>query len=135
MNPFIKGTMTLCGSGRFMDQFDDASYRLEVNGWKVFSISKNIKSSNLKTVVTPELKQNLDDLHKSKILDSQAIMIIDKDYYVGESTKSEIEYARSLGLRLFSYTDTLKMHPKFDALVYADLHNYQYWKVVDLAQQ
>lgn len=76
MNPFIKGTITLCGSGRFIEEFTDASARLEVNGWKVFSISKNLKSSNLKVDMTEELKQNLDELHKTKILDSKAIMII-----------------------------------------------------------
>lgn len=55
-------------------------------------------------------------------------MIIDKDFYVGESTKSEIEYAVHLGLKIFSYADTLIMHPDFRVLVYADFSNYQYWK-------
>ena len=41
-----------------------------------------------------EEKKQLDDLHKEKILISDAIYVVNKDGYIGESTKSEIEFAK-----------------------------------------
>lgn len=37
----------------------------------------------------------LDDIHKRKIDMADAIYVINKDGYIGSSTKSEIEYARA----------------------------------------
>ncbi|MBQ8430527.1 MAG: hypothetical protein IJX26_01105 [Clostridia bacterium] len=38
-------------------------------------------------------KQMLDDMHKSKIDMSDEIFVINKNGYIGESTRAEIEYA------------------------------------------
>ena len=43
---------------------------------------------------TEEQKVMLDDIHKRKIDMADAIYVINKDNYIGKSTKSEIEYAR-----------------------------------------
>ena len=40
-------------------------------------------------------KKQLDDLHKEKILISDAIYVVNKDGYIGDITKSDIEYAKS----------------------------------------
>ncbi len=47
--------------------------------------------------ITEEQKQRLDDVHLQKIRMSDGIFVINKDGYIGESTKREIEYAKSLG--------------------------------------
>ena len=39
-------------------------------------------------------KQLIDDNHKQKISMSDAIYVINKDGYIGDSTKSEIEFAK-----------------------------------------
>ena len=42
-------------------------------------------------------KEMLDDMHKRKIDMADAIYVINVGGYVGESTKSEIEYAKKHG--------------------------------------
>ena len=42
----------------------------------------------------------LDDMHKRKIDMADEIFVINVDGYIGESTKSEIEYAKSLGKKV-----------------------------------
>ena len=46
-------------------------------------------------------KVKLDGLHKEKIAMSQAVVIINQDNYVGESTISELAFARSLGKPIY----------------------------------
>ena len=43
-------------------------------------------------------------MHKRKIDMSDAIMVIDTDDYIGESTRSEIEYAKSRGKFIYFYS-------------------------------
>ena len=43
------------------------------------------------------LKEHLDELHLRKIDLSDKVFVINKDGYIGESTRREIEYAESLG--------------------------------------
>ena len=42
-------------------------------------------------------KEMLDDMHKRKIDMADEIFVIDVGGYIGESTRSEIEYARTNG--------------------------------------
>lgn len=42
-------------------------------------------------------KEMLDDMHKRKIDLSDEIFVINVGGYIGESTKSEIEYAKATG--------------------------------------
>ncbi len=42
----------------------------------------------------------LDELHKRKIDLADEILIIDVNGYIGDSTKSEIEYAKSLNKKI-----------------------------------
>jgi len=45
----------------------------------------------------PGTKEMLDDMHKRKIDMADSIFVINKDGYIGSSTRSEIEYALSTG--------------------------------------
>ena len=45
-------------------------------------------------------KEMLDDMHKRKIDMSDEIFVINVDGYIGESTKSEIEYANKMGKKI-----------------------------------
>lgn len=47
---------------------------------------------------TSKTKQMLDDMHKRKIDMADEIFVIDVDGYIGESTRSEIEYAIGKGM-------------------------------------
>lgn len=48
----------------------------------------------------------LDDMHKAKIDMSDAVYVINRNGYVGDSTLSEIEYANSTGKEvIYMYPD------------------------------
>ncbi|MFA5302367.1 MAG: hypothetical protein WC395_06755, partial [Bacteroidales bacterium] len=46
-------------------------------------------------------KEMLDNMHKRKIDLAQAIYVINRDGYIGGSTRSEIEYAKAAGKEIF----------------------------------
>jgi len=46
-------------------------------------------------------KEMLDDMHKRKIDMSDSIFVINVGGYIGESTRSEIEYAKNCGKEIF----------------------------------
>ena len=46
-------------------------------------------------------KEMLDIMHKRKIDLAQAIYVINKDGYIGSSTRSEIEYAKAAGKEIY----------------------------------
>ena len=88
--------MTLCGSTRFKEQFLEAQKRLTLAGNIVISVGLFGHSGD-DEVWTEGTKEMLDDMHKSKIDMADSIYVINVDGYIGESTRSEIEYARING--------------------------------------
>ena len=52
-------------------------------------------------------KEMLDDMHKRKIDMADEIFVINVNGYIGESTKSEIEYAKEAGKKV-NYLEELK---------------------------
>ena len=52
---------------------------------------------------TKEQLKNIKDGHLKRIELSDAIYVINKDNYIGESTKSEIEYAKKLGKEIIYF--------------------------------
>lgn len=46
-----------------------------------------------------------DKMHKEKIKLSDAILVVDVNGYIGNSTKSEIEFAKELGKDIIYYGD------------------------------
>lgn len=45
----------------------------------------------------------IDKIHKEKIKLSDAILVVNVDGYIGNSTKNEIEYAKSLNKEIIYY--------------------------------
>ena len=86
--------ITLCGSTRFKDEFLRAQRDLTLQGNIVISVGLfGHADGEYQTVVTEELKVMLDDMHKRKIDMADEIFVINKDNYIGQSTRSEIDYA------------------------------------------
>ena len=56
---------------------------------------------------TDEQKIMLDDIHKRKIDMADAIYVINKDGYIGSSTRSEIKYAIAHGKQVILMEDDL----------------------------
>ena len=88
--------ITLCGSTRFKDQFLEAQKRLTLAGNIVISVGLFGHSGD-DEVWTEGTKEMLDDMHKRKIDMADGIYVINVGGYIGHSTRSEIEYARSQG--------------------------------------
>ena len=88
--------ITLCGSTRFKEQFVEAQKRLTLEGNIVISVGLFGHSGD-DEVWTEGTKEMLDDMHKRKIDMADAIYVINVGGYIGESTRSEIEYAKRNG--------------------------------------
>ena len=84
--------ITLCGSTKFKDEFLQVQKNLTLKGNIVISVGLFGHSGD-NEVWTEGTKEMLDDMHKRKIDMSDEIFVINVNGYIGESTKSEIEYA------------------------------------------
>lgn len=87
--------ITLCGSTKFKREFEALNKQLTFEGNVVYSVAFFGHVDN--TPLNTQLKQVLDAVHKAKIDNSDAILVIDVDGYIGESTRSEIEHAKRTG--------------------------------------
>lgn len=87
--------ITLCGSTRFKEDFMRVQKELTLAGNIVISVGVFSHSDN-DQILTKEIKEMLDDMHKVKIEMADAIYVINKNGYIGSSTKSEIEFAKKL---------------------------------------
>lgn len=96
--------ITLCGSTKFKDEYTRVNFALTMQGHMVFSVGWFSHADADIYTPTLEEKEALDDLHKRKIMLSDEIFVIDVNGYIGESTRGEIAYARTLNLpvRFFS---------------------------------
>ena len=98
--------VTLCGSTRFKEQFMDAQKELTLKGYIVISVGLFGHSGdsevweNMDEGTLTKTKEMLDDMHKRKIDMADEIFVINVDGYIGESTKSEIEYAKRNGKKV-----------------------------------
>ena len=84
--------ITLCGSTKFKAEFMNVQKELTLKGYIVISVGCFGHSGD---VITDEQKIMLDNMHKRKIDMADEIFVINVGGYIGESTKSEIEYAKS----------------------------------------
>ncbi len=95
--------ITLCGSTRFKDAFMEAQKRLTLEGNIVISVGlfghdgdTEVWEGMSEDTVT-RTKEMLDDMHKRKIDMADEIYVINVGGYIGDSTRSEIAYARKTG--------------------------------------
>lgn len=95
--------ITLCGSTRFKDEFLKAQKDLTLNVISVGLFGHSGDSEvweNMDEGTLTKTKEMLDDMHKRKIDLSDEIFVINVGGYIGESTKSEIEYAKATGKKV-----------------------------------
>ncbi len=86
--------ITLCGSTRFRDEFLAAQKHLSLEGNIVISVGLFGHSGD-DEAFDKDTKEMLDDMHKRKIDLADEIFVINVGGYIGESTRSEIDYARA----------------------------------------
>ena len=92
--------ITLCGSTRFKDEFLQVQKELTLQGNIVISVGLFGHAGdfevweNMNEGTLTKAKEMLDDMHKRKIDMADEIFVINVGGYIGDSTKSEIEYAK-----------------------------------------
>ena len=91
--------ITLCGSTRFKDDFMRVQKELTLKGNIVISVGLFGHSGDdevwdgMDEGTLSKTKEMLDDIHKRKIDMADEIFVINVGGYIGDSTRSEIEYA------------------------------------------
>lgn len=84
----------LCGSTKFKDAFIKANLDETMEGHIVLTVGS---FGHIDGGITESKKIELDILHLRKIELCDEILVINVNGYIGESTRREIAYARSLG--------------------------------------
>ena len=98
--------ITLCGSTRFKDEFMEVQKRLTLEGNIVINVGlfghsgDNEVWENMDEGTLTKTKDMLDDMHKWKIDMADEIYVINVGGYIGDSTKSEIEYAKATNKKI-----------------------------------
>ncbi len=98
--------ITLCGSTRFKDDFMKVQKELTLKGNIVISVGLFGHSGDdevwdgMDEGALSKTKEMLDDMHKRKIDMADEIFVINVGGYIGDSTRSEIEYAVKNGKKV-----------------------------------
>jgi hypothetical protein len=93
--PHEGAVITLCGSTKFKEHFERYMKELSLLGWLVISVGCFAHSDLDDCHRIIEKKAMLDRVHLKKIDLSDAVLVLDVDGYIGDSTHSEFVYASS----------------------------------------
>ena len=97
--------ITLCGSLKFQEEMMIVAEKLALEGncilTPTYPVIENIE-------IKEEQIAMLKEAHFKRIELSDAILVVNVNNYVGESTNLEIEYAKKLGKEIIYYTDLMK---------------------------
>ena len=97
--------ITLCGSLKFQKEMMVIAEKMALEGncilTPVYPVIENYER-------TDEQLRKLKETHFKRIEISDAILVINIDNYIGNSTKLEIEYAKKLKKEIIYYTDLIK---------------------------
>ena len=95
-------TITLCGSLKFQKEMMIIAEKMALDGncilTPTYPIIENIE-------ITEQQLENLKEAHFKRIELSDAILVVNVNNYVGNSTNLEIDYAKKLGKEIIYYTD------------------------------
>jgi hypothetical protein len=108
-------TICLCGSTKFLDQFDLANRELSKRGLTVITISTCLPKNEQGNEDEAALKELLDLVYFNKILRSDAVFVVG-DGYIGRSTSREILWADMQGKPIIQQKDTHSWDNAFHVL-------------------
>lgn len=94
--------ITVCGSLRFQKEIMEITEQMDLQGNCMLSVVYPTKD---KEDYSEEEIAMLNKMHKERIRISDAILVVDVNHYIGESTRSEIEFAKSLNKEILYYMD------------------------------
>ena len=96
--------ITICGSLKFQKEMMEVAEKLDLEGNCILTpVYPVLRICEL----TDNQLQKIKEAHFKKIELSDAIYVINKNNYIGESTKLEIEYAKKLGKKVM-YLEEVK---------------------------
>lgn len=104
--------ITLCGSAKFEDEFKRMDKLLSLQGHVVYTLSVYPSYEGNKEWYTREQKIILDNVHRLKIDNSDAIFVIAPNNYIGKSTEEEIIYAIDNNKPVFYSMQQLNLYMK-----------------------
>lgn len=97
--------ITMCGSLKFQKEMMKVAEKIALDGYcvltPVYPVLENIER-------TEEQLIKLKEAHFKRIELSDAILVVDINNYIGNSTNLEIDYAKKLGKEIIYYTDLIK---------------------------
>lgn len=97
--------VTLCGSLKYQKEMMKLAEMMTLEGYcvltPVYPTSNNIKRAE-------EEMTKLKESHFKKIELSDAILVVNVNDYIGDSTKLEIEYAKKLGKEIIYHMDLIR---------------------------
>ena len=97
--------ITLCGSLKFQKEMMIVAEKMALEGYciltLVYPVLENMKA-------TEEQLIKLKEAHFKRIELSDAILVVNINNYIGESTNLEIDYAKKLGKEIIYYTDLIE---------------------------
>ena len=97
--------ITLCGSLKFQKEMMTVAEKMALEGYciltPVYPVSEDIER-------TKEQLIKLKEAHFKRIELSDAILVVNINNYIGESTNLEIDYAKKLGKEIIYYTDLIE---------------------------
>ena len=96
--------ITVCGSLRFYTEMMEVTEKMELEGNCMLVPIYN-PSRPSKDAFTEEEALMLDKMHKERIKLADAILVVNVDGYIGNSTSKEIEFAKALNKEIMYYTD------------------------------
>lgn len=99
--------ITVCGSLKFKSEILAVSEKMALQGNCMLTM---VFPSDDGMVYTDEEKELLGMEHKERIRIADAILVMDVNPYIGESTRNEIAYAKALEKEILYYSDLLKRH-------------------------
>lgn len=98
--------ITVCGSYKFKKEMNEITEKMALKGICMLTPIELTKPN--KEAYTKEEALMIDKMHKEKIKLSDAILVVNVDGYIGNSTKNEIEFAKSLNKEVLYYTNLIK---------------------------
>ena len=96
--------ITLCGSLEFQKEMMKVAEKIALDGYcvltPVYPVLENMER-------TEEQLIKLKEAHFKRIELSDAILVVNINNYIGESTKLEIDYAKKLGKEILYYSNLI----------------------------
>ena len=97
--------ITMCGSLKFQKEMMKVAEKIALDGYcvltPVYPVLENIER-------TEEQLIKLKEAHFKRIELSDAILVVNINNYIGDSTNLEIDYAKKLGKKIIYYTDLIE---------------------------